>query len=65
MLKPLKIRRCPNYACVRKESARAGSAFILRFFLGYYPDEIALLLRNSRHAVEELLKVARGEARLY
>ncbi len=59
------LRTICHYACTRKETSKAGSAFILRFFLGYYPGEIALLLRNSRHAVEELLKAARGEAKLY
>src|SRR5262249_54465294 len=30
-----------QYACVRKETSKAGSILILRFFHGYYPGEIA------------------------
>lgn len=54
-----------HYACVRKETSKAGSALILRYFLGYYPGEIALILRSSRQAVADLLGAARREARLY
>ncbi|MEP7270772.1 MAG: sigma-70 family RNA polymerase sigma factor [Acidobacteriota bacterium] len=54
-----------HYACVRKESSRAGSALILRFYLGYYPSEISQVLRNSRQAVADLLSAARREAKLY
>ncbi|HET9530782.1 MAG TPA: sigma-70 family RNA polymerase sigma factor [Blastocatellia bacterium] len=53
-----------HYACVRKETSRAGSVLILRFFHGYLPGEIALILQTSRQAVAELLRVARQEARL-
>lgn len=54
-----------RYACLRKESARTGSVLILRFFHGYYPEEIATLLRSNRSAVEKRLRKARAEARLY
>lgn len=54
-----------HYACVRKETSRAGSALILRFFLGYYPGEIALIFKSSRQAVADLLGASRREARLY
>jgi DNA-directed RNA polymerase specialized sigma24 family protein len=54
-----------HYASVRKESSRAGSALILRFFLGYYPHEIGRILRSSRQAVADLLGAARREAKLY
>lgn len=54
-----------HYACVRKETSKAGSALILRYFLGYYPGEIALIFRSSRQAVADLLGAARREARLY
>src|SRR5260370_3906051 len=49
------LRLICHYACTRKESSRAGSALILRFFLGYYPGEIAQILRTSRQAVADLL----------
>ena len=53
-----------RYACSRKEAAKAGSVLILRYFLGYFPGEIAGILRAERQAVAELLRVARAEARL-
>jgi len=30
-----------DYACLRKQTSKAGSVLILRFFHGYYPTEIA------------------------
>jgi RNA polymerase sigma factor (sigma-70 family) len=59
------LRRVCRYSCVRKESSRAASILILRFFHGYYPSEIALIARTNRRAVDERLRVARSEARLY
>jgi DNA-directed RNA polymerase specialized sigma24 family protein len=50
------LRQVCHYACVRKESSKAGSVLILRFMHGYYP---------TREAVEERLRVARGEARQF
>src|SRR5260221_322764 len=58
------LRRVSNYVCVRKETARAASVLILRFFHGYYPSEIVSLLRTSRQAVDVHLLIARREARL-
>ena len=57
--------RVCHYAAWRKESAKAGSALLLRFFHGYYPGEIALLARCTRAAVEKRLRAARDEVRLY
>jgi RNA polymerase sigma factor (sigma-70 family) len=54
-----------RFACARKESSKAGSALILRFFHGYYPGEVAALLCVSRPAIKELLRMARGEAKLF
>src|SRR3989442_9287047 len=59
------LRRICLYACVRKESAWAASVLILRFFYGYYPSEIARVLRNTRSSVDVLLRCARHEAKLY
>src|SRR5262249_18571451 len=50
---------------LRKETSKAASVLLLRFFHGYYPSEIALLLRTSRQAVDERLRLARSEAKLY
>jgi RNA polymerase sigma factor (sigma-70 family) len=58
------LRRVCNYVCLRKESSRAASVLILRFFLGYYPSEIVRILRTSRSAIRERLRNARAEVRL-
>lgn len=59
------LRQVCHYACVRKESSKAGSVLILRFMHGYYPAEIARFTGSTRGAVEERLRVARNEARQY
>lgn len=59
------LRQICQYACARKESSKAGSVMILRFLHGYYPREIALLMRSTRSAVEERLRLARSEARQF
>lgn len=59
------LRQVCHYACVRKESSKAGSVLILRFMHGYYPLEIARFSGSTREAVEERLRVARNEARQY
>lgn len=50
------------YACQRKQSSKAASVLILRFFHGYYPDEIARILRIDVRAVDEWRRIARREA---
>jgi RNA polymerase sigma factor (sigma-70 family) len=54
-----------TYACSRKESSRAGSVFILRFFHEYFPSEIAAVLNSSRHCVDQWQGLARREAKLF
>jgi RNA polymerase sigma factor (sigma-70 family) len=54
-----------EYACVRRDTSRSASVLILRFFLGYYPSEIARILQVTRAAVEKHLQAAREEARVY
>jgi len=54
-----------SYACSRKESSKAGSVLILRFFFDYFPSEIARVLNGSRHSVDELQRFARREAKLF
>ena len=53
------------YACFRKESSRAGSVLILRFFLDYFPTEIAGVLGSSRHTVDQWQRVARQETKIF
>jgi RNA polymerase sigma factor (sigma-70 family) len=59
------LRMIGRYACIRKQTSKAGSVLILRFFHGYYPAEIARILNCPRSAVDSLLKGARGEAKLF
>jgi RNA polymerase sigma factor (sigma-70 family) len=54
-----------TYACSRKESSKAGSVLILRFFLDYFPTEIARILNCARGSVDELQRHARREAKLF
>ncbi len=54
-----------EYACTRRMTHKAGSVLILRFFFGYYPSEIAQLLRADRAAVDKLTHIARQEAKAY
>jgi RNA polymerase sigma factor (sigma-70 family) len=54
-----------EYACVRRDTSRSASVLILRFFLGYYPSEIARILQVTRASVEKHLQAAREEARVY
>ncbi len=57
------LRRVCHYACMRKETSKAGSVLILRFFHGYYPSEITKVIRGSRQAVDLRLRRARVEAK--
>ncbi len=59
------LRRICHYACVRKESSKAGSVMILRFFHGYYTNEIAQVIRSPRRTVYEWLQIARREAKRF
>lgn len=54
-----------EYACSRRRSSRAGSVLILRFFLGYFPSEIAGLLKASRVAVHKLVETSRLEVKAF
>ena len=54
-----------TYACARKESSRAGSVLILRFFHDYFPTEIAGILNSSRHCVDQWQRLARREVKLF
>jgi RNA polymerase sigma factor (sigma-70 family) len=57
------LRRICEFALRRKATSRGGAILILRFFLGYYPREIALVLRCSRDSVDQHLRFARKECR--
>src|ERR1044072_2332553 len=53
------------YACFRKESSKAGSVLILRFFHNYFPTEIASVLNSSRNCVDQWQRLARREVKLF
>ena len=59
------LERICQYACTRKETSRAGSVLILRFFFEYTPTEIARVLCCSRHCVDQWQRFARREVKLY
>ncbi len=59
------LRSVCHYACVRRETSKAGSLLILRYFHGYYPEEISRVARTTRTSVYQWLKIARQEARRY
>ncbi len=59
------LRRVCQYACIRKQSSRAGSVLILRYFHGYSPSEIAQVVGGTSQSVRQNLKFARNEARLF
>jgi RNA polymerase sigma factor (sigma-70 family) len=59
------LRSICQYACIRKETSKAGSVLILRFFHGYYPGEIAQVMNGPRRAVDDWLRIARREAKLF
>jgi RNA polymerase sigma factor (sigma-70 family) len=59
------LRRICYYACVRKQSSRAGSVMILRFFFGYHISEVAQVLGGTTQAVRQCLRFARSEARVF
>src|SRR6266545_6476147 len=59
------LRRVCEYASQRKETSKAASVLILRFFHLYFPSEIASVLRTTKYAVATWLLTARRESRLY
>ncbi len=59
------LRAACEYGCVRKRSSKAGSIFLLRFFHGYLPSEIASLSRLSSAIVDALVFRARREVKAY
>jgi RNA polymerase sigma factor (sigma-70 family) len=61
----LELELLCQYACIRKETSKSASVLILRFFHDYLPSEIARLMCSNRRAVDEWLRLARGEARRF
>ena len=59
------LQQICSYASARKESSRAGSVLILRFFHDYFPTDIASVLMTSRHCVDQWQRLARREVKLF
>lgn len=59
------LQQICSYACARKESSRAGSVLILRYFHEYFPTEIASILGTSRHCIDQWQRLARREVKLF
>ena len=59
------LQQICSYACARKESSRAGSVLILRYFHDYFPTEIASVLGTSRHCIDQWQRLARREVKLF
>ena len=59
------LQQICSYACARKESSRAGSVLILRFFHDYFPTEIVRILCSSRDCVDQFQRLARREVKLF
>lgn len=59
------LRAACRYGCLRKDSSKSGGVFLLRFFHGYVPSEIARVLRTTPRIVDEWLRLARREAKVY
>lgn len=59
------LRRIVAYVCWRKESAKSASVLILRFFHGYYHEEVMRIGRMTRKSVDTSLWEAKEETRLY
>jgi hypothetical protein len=56
------LRVICHYTCLRKATSIGASILILRFFHGYFPSEVALMLKRSLNAIEARLKTSRLEA---
>jgi hypothetical protein len=59
------LRSIVAYLTWRKDSAKSASILILRFFHGYYPDEIMRIAQMTRQSVDNRLQDARGEVEHY
>jgi DNA-directed RNA polymerase specialized sigma24 family protein len=54
--------RIVAHACERTRASRGASAWVLRCLHGYYPSEIAQVMKMPSRAVDRALHVARREA---
>jgi RNA polymerase sigma factor (sigma-70 family) len=57
------LKRICYFLCLRKESSKSASVMIIRFFHGYFPVEIAQVMRANSQVVKVRLNTARNEAK--
>ena len=57
------LKKICRFLCLRKESSKSASVMILRFFHGYFPSEIARVMRATPQVVKVRLNSARNEAK--
>lgn len=57
------LRHVCAYGCQRKDTSRSGSVLLLRFFHGFFPREIASILKCPLRGANDWLRIARREAR--
>ncbi len=58
------LHRVCDYLCERKNTSRSASIFILRYFLGYFPNEVMRVVQSTRVAIDKAIQAVRAEARL-
>ncbi len=59
------LRSVLQFLLWRRNTAKFASVFLLRFFHGYYPQEIAAISISTRHSVDLSLRQARAELKDY
>jgi RNA polymerase sigma factor (sigma-70 family) len=59
------LARVCEFVCHRKDTSKAAGVLILRFFHGFYPAEIASILRSTPRVVNDWLWKARQELRTF
>ncbi len=59
------LRRIVAYLCWRKRWAKSASVLLLRFFHGYFAEEIVRIALMKRSSVDEMLRIARQEVKAY
>jgi DNA-directed RNA polymerase specialized sigma24 family protein len=54
-----------EFVCQRKNTSRASSIFILRFFMGYFPSEVMKVAQLTRVGVDKSIQFVRRETQLH
>jgi RNA polymerase sigma factor (sigma-70 family) len=60
-----RLMRLCVYLCWRKDSSRSASVLLLRFFRGFYPEEISRLAAMDHRAVRKQIERGRREAKAW